>query len=74
MIPQDYDAGPNKIEAYIYTGTEPLEFIDFSCGCFRDSSGFDWMKLDSKNSTLTILTYNSRNVGNHQILLVQSFE
>jgi hypothetical protein len=74
VIPQDYDAGPNKIEAYIYTGNEPLKSIDFTCTCFTDSSGLDWMLLDSQNSIITISTSNSSNVGDHQIVLVQSFE
>ena len=73
-IPQDYDVGPNKIEAFIYIGNEPLEFIDLTCGSFTSFSGLDWMLLDSQNSTLTISTSNSSNVGDHQIVLVQLFE
>ena len=74
MIPQDYDAGPNKIEAYIYTGNEPLKLIDFNCRCLTNSSGLDWMLLDSQNSTLTVSTSSTSNVGDHKIVLVKSFE
>ena len=74
VIPQDYDAGPNKIEAYIYTGIEPLKSIDFTCTFLTHSSGLDLMLLDSQNSILTISTSDPSNVGDHQIVLVQSFE
>ena len=74
VIPQDYNAGPNKIEAFIYTGTEPLKLIDLTGKSFTNSSDIDWMYLNSQNSTLTISTSNPSNVGDHKIVLVQSLE
>ena len=43
VIPQVYDAGPNQIKAYIYTGTELLKSIDFTSKFLTNSNDFDWI-------------------------------
>ncbi len=72
VFPLNFDVGVTSIQAFIYTGTDKLEYINMTCGCLNDTKNLDWISLNS--TIITIQTSNKNYVGVHQIVLVQSFD
>ena len=73
VIPENYNVGPYTIDAFIFTGADLPEQIDFSSDCLTNIKQLDWISLDFNANTLTVHTQNNKYVGDHKIILVQSF-
>lgn len=73
VLPTGYDAGPNTVQAYIFTGTSWPTYIDVTSKDLTQISGLTWIQFDASTDTFVISTTSSQFVGVYQIALVQSF-
>jgi hypothetical protein len=73
VLPIGYDAGPSKVEAYIFTGSSWPTYIDLNSANMTQISGLSWIQFDSSARSLIISTSSSSYVGDYKIALVQSF-
>lgn len=43
VLPDGYNAGPSKVEAYIFTGSELPAYINLTCNCLTKISSLGWI-------------------------------
>jgi hypothetical protein len=65
VVPNNYDVGPNSINAYLFTGQTLPKLIDPSSYLLTKVSDLDWVIFYQASKTLTINSQDLNYVGDH---------